>query len=71
MDGFQRSHKDEVEVIRLDIRSSLGNQLAYQFSVRAMPTFLMFDGQGNLAGRHVGIATAAALSDLAENASKE
>ncbi len=71
VDGFQRSHRDQVAVIRLDIRSDLGNRLAYQFGVRAVPTFLMFDGHEGIAGRHVGIATPAALSTLAETALKE
>jgi hypothetical protein len=71
VDGFQRSHKDTVTVIRLDVRSELGNRLAYQFGARAVPTFLMFDNRGQISGRHVGIATSTALSTLAENASKE
>ena len=58
-------------VVRLDVRSELGNRLAYQFGARAVPAFLMFDNSGQIAGRHVGIATSAALSTLAETASKE
>jgi len=71
VDGFERSHKDQVIVIRLGIRSSLGNQLAYQFNARAVPTFLMFDRSGNLAGRHVGVATSASLNNLLAQALEE
>lgn len=51
-------------VVRLDVRSTLGNALAYQFQVRAVPTFLLFSPQGELWGRHVGIATAGRLANL-------
>lgn len=50
--------------MRLDVGSALGNALAYQFQVRAVPTFLMFSPQGDLVGRYVGIATAGRLANL-------
>lgn len=64
MDGFERSHRGQVSVVRLDVRSALGNALAYQFQVRAVPTFLLFTPEGELIAKHVGIATAGRLANL-------
>jgi thioredoxin-like negative regulator of GroEL len=58
-------------VIRLDIRSDVGNYLAYVFSVRAVPAFLMFGADGRPAGRHGGIASEKTLSGLLNEAIKE
>lgn len=46
------------------MRSALGNALAYEFQVRAVPTFLLFSPQGEVVARHVGIATAGRLANL-------
>ncbi len=53
-----------MSVVRLDVRSALGNALAYQFQVRAVPTFLLFTPEGELIAKHVGIATAGRLANL-------
>ncbi|GAB4403812.1 MAG: hypothetical protein Kow00123_15220 [Anaerolineales bacterium] len=64
VDGFERSHQGQVAVVRLNVASALGNALAYQFQVRAVPTFLLFTPDGELAAKHVGIATAGRLASL-------
>lgn len=64
VDGFERANAGRVSVVRLDVRSALGNALAYRFQVRAVPTFLLFTAQGELAARHVGIATSGRLANL-------
>ncbi|MDH7488352.1 MAG: thioredoxin family protein [Anaerolineae bacterium] len=64
VDGFERANAGRVSVVRLDVRSALGNALAYQFQVRAVPTFLLFSPDGELAAKHVGIATAGRLASL-------
>ena len=58
-------------MIRLDIRSDVGNYLAYVFSVRAVPAFLMFGADGQPAGRHVGIASDKTLNGLLDEVVKE
>lgn len=64
VDGFERANADRVSVVRLDVRSALGNSLAYRFQVRAVPTFLLFTAQGELVGKHVGLATSGRLANL-------
>jgi hypothetical protein len=71
VDGFERNYADDVRVIRLDVRSRVGNYLAYNFSVRAVPTFIMFRADGHFAGRHTGIATERTLEGLLQEATKE
>jgi thioredoxin-like negative regulator of GroEL len=55
----------------LDVRSRVGNYLAYNFSVRAVPTFIMFDAAGQPVAHHVGIATAGTLAGLLSEATEE
>lgn len=71
MDGFERRHADGVIVVRLDVRSDVGNYLAYHFAVRAVPTFLMFNAAGQPLGRHVGIASGKMLDALLNESLKE
>ena len=71
VDGFERSHADRVAVVRLDMRSPLGRQMASRYAIRAVPSFLMFDSSGNLSGRHIGIAKTGTLSGLFNQAAKE
>lgn len=70
VDGFERAHRGQVSVVRLDVRSALGNALAYQFQVRAVPTFLLFTPEGELIAKHVGIATGGRLANLLSEASE-
>lgn len=71
VDGFERSHRGQVSVVRLDVRSAIGNALAYQFQVRAVPTFLLFAPEGALAAKHVGVATAGRLANLLNELTEE
>ena len=49
----------------------MGDYLAYNFGVRAVPTFLIFDATGQPMGRHIGIATAGTLTELLDEVAKE
>jgi len=60
-----------VAVVRLNVRSALGNTLAYQFQVRAVPTFLLFAPHGELVAKHVGVASAGRLTSLLDEGMEE
>ena len=54
MDGLERELEGQARVVRLSVLSELGQQVAQRHDVRSVPTFLVFDGQGNLIERQVG-----------------
>ncbi len=39
----------------MSVLSKLGQEVAQRHDVRSVPTFLVFDGQGKLIGRQVGL----------------
>jgi thioredoxin-related protein len=54
VDGLERELEGQARVVRLDVLSKLGRGVAQRHDVRSVPTFLIFDGQGNLIDRQVG-----------------
>jgi thioredoxin-related protein len=44
----------QAEVLRLSAWSSVGRQLGAQYGVRGVPTFLLFDGDGQMVHYQVG-----------------
>ena len=42
-------------MVRLGAFDEMGQEMARCYDVRGVPTFLIFDGQGNLIGREVGM----------------
>ena len=54
VDGLERELEGQARVVRLDVLSKLGRGVAQRHDVRSVPTFLVFDGQGNLIDRQVG-----------------
>ena len=46
MDGLERDLKGKSVVLRLDVSSQLGRQVAGQFGVRGVPTLVVVDGNG-------------------------
>lgn len=55
MDGLERELKGRAQVVRLDVVSEIGRQAAYDYEVRSLPTFLIFDGQGQIVYRQAGL----------------
>ncbi len=43
-----------LRVLRLSIWSPVGRQLAVRYGVRGVPTFLLFDGSGQVVDTQVG-----------------
>lgn len=54
MDRLERELEGQARVVRLSVLSELGREVAQRHNVRGVPTFLVFDGQGNLIERQVG-----------------
>lgn len=55
MDGLERDLEGRAPVVRLSILSGLGRELARRYGVRSVPTFLIFDSEGTMISRKVGI----------------
>ena len=54
VDGLERELEGQARVVRLSALNALGQEVAQRYDVRGVPTFLIFDGQGELIGRQVG-----------------
>lgn len=57
VDGLERDLTNQVAVIRLDILTELGRTAAGLYGVRAVPTLLVVDGQGQVVHQTAGIPT--------------
>jgi hypothetical protein len=57
VDGLERDLDNQVAVIRLDILTDLGRSAAGLYGVRAVPTLLVVDGQGQVVHQTAGIPT--------------
>jgi thioredoxin-related protein len=54
VDGIEREHGAGLNVIRLNIQDPAGKELANQFGFHYTPTFVLFDGDGDVMGRWAG-----------------
>jgi len=54
VDGLERELEGQARVVRLSALNAMGQEVAQRYDVRGVPTFLIFDGQGELIGRQVG-----------------
>lgn len=54
VDRLERDLEGQAQLLRLSIMSGVGRRLASQYGVRGVPTFLLFDGTGNLVHYQVG-----------------
>lgn len=67
MDGIEADLQGHADVIRLDILSEFGRQIAGHYRVNAVPALVLVDGQGQTIQQTSGIPnrdaiTAAALA---------
>ena len=54
VDRLERDLEGEARVLRLSVWGSVGRELAARYEVRGVPTFLLFDGTGQMVHRQVG-----------------
>ncbi len=54
VDGLEKELEGRAAVLRVSVADSIGRQLAARYSVRAVPTFVLLDGDGSVALTHAG-----------------
>lgn len=54
VDGLEQDLEGQAAVLRIDITSKVGRDAARAHDVGAVPTFLVFDGEGTLILRQSG-----------------
>lgn len=54
MDGLEQELGDKIVIIRINIQSQVGRELAPVYDFEYTPTFIFFDRQGHEAWRVVG-----------------
>ena len=64
VDGLERELEGQARVVRLSALNALGQEVAQRYDVRGVPTFLIFDGQGELIGRQVGFPNRSEIKAL-------
>ena len=63
MDRLERDLEGRAEVLRLGASSAVGRELAARYGVRGVPTFLLFDGSGEMLYHKVGRLDADVVTD--------
>jgi thioredoxin-related protein len=54
VDGLEREMEGRAQVLRLSVTDSVGGALATRYSVRAVPTFVLLDGAGEVVLTQIG-----------------
>lgn len=54
VDGLEKELSGRLTVIRVDIHTEAGREIARQYKFQYTPTFIMFDEDGNELWREVG-----------------
>lgn len=55
VDRIEREYQGRVRVLRVNAQKDLGSALSAQYDLRATPTFLLFDSNGDEIHRSVGV----------------
>jgi len=54
VDGIERDLQGRARMVRVDVSSRTGAQIALQAAIRGVPTLIVYDGRGEPALRQVG-----------------
>jgi len=54
VDRLERDLVGKTEVVRIDVLSKMGRQVAARYGVRGLPTLLVVDGQGEVTLTQIG-----------------
>ena len=54
MDGIERELAGRARVVRLNVLSAEGRELATYWGIRGVPTLILLDGQGEIVLRQAG-----------------
>ncbi|NOZ05517.1 MAG: hypothetical protein GXP41_04070 [Chloroflexi bacterium] len=63
VDGLEKQLGKQAQVIRLDITQALGREAAMRYGVRAVPTFVILDGKGDVVQRYNGFLPAGKVKE--------
>jgi thioredoxin-like negative regulator of GroEL len=61
VDGVERRLEGQASVVRLDVMSKIGQQAAVRYRVRAVPTVILLDGEGQVVLSQAGRIKAAEI----------
>ena len=64
MNGIEAQMGNMVEIIRLDLLGAIGRQAAREYGVYIVPATLLFDGQGELIDRQMGMPEAKKVIEI-------
>lgn len=67
MDGLERDLEGRAQVLRLNVFGEVGRAAAVRYGVRGVPTFLVFDGEGQLVSQSVGLPDRKRMQALLES----
>ncbi len=54
VDGIEKDLRGKAEVVRLNMLSRLGREIASRYGVPAVPTLVVLDGDGNVIHKRTG-----------------
>ncbi len=55
VDGIEKDLEGRAQVVRLDVSSEQGREIALGYDVRSLPTTIVVGGDGDVIDRHAGI----------------
>ncbi len=55
VDGIERDLGSKARVVRLSVMSRVGGMVAQRYGIRGIPALLIFDGDGELVARELGV----------------
>lgn len=58
VDGFEREYEGRARVLRADLQSDAGGRLAERYAIDTVPSFLVFDADGDVVDRFEGTSGA-------------
>ncbi|MCS7283876.1 MAG: thioredoxin family protein [Anaerolineae bacterium] len=64
VDRLERDLEGRAKVLRIDAFSQVGQTLVRQYGIRAVPTFLVFDGNGEAVYVQAGLPDREAIATL-------
>ena len=67
VDRLEHELEGQARVVRLNVLDPVGSEIARRHNVASLPTFLIFDGGGNLIERQIGIPDRPRIKALIAN----
>jgi len=66
VDGLEKDLTHKTKVIRLDVLSEVGQQVASRYGIRGIPTLIVVDGKAKEVHRQVGFIRSGAVVEQVE-----